>query len=342
MKTYKVTFTPLEPYFFGNEKGFAYPPAKAEAGESIESGKSQFTNMYFIKSEVLPSQSTILGALRYHFLPVKKSSWNYDEADKRNNAEAVGDNSFSPDEDRTFGKIRKLSPVFICKDNERLVRVPMNHTQGKAVYTPFGNFETVVTPSGERLYTRDYNAKDGVSSEYMRLSDGGIVSSQDIFETEIRIGINRTVTQKGFFKKEYSMLQKGCSFGIYAQLEEGLDVKNGIVFLGQGKSAFALEFKEEENTLAEALESLLPEGVVYCLGDVFAGPEIYENAKFSVTDTKTYRAYSRQGSKVRKDSVLYRIITAGSVFIPVDKEAFSASVRKDNLNIIGYNEIIVK
>ena len=92
----------------------------------------------------------------------------------------------------------------------------------------------------------------------------------------------------------------------------------------------------------EAVERYLPEGVAYCCGDVFVGPEIYENSKFSVTDTKTYRAYSRQGARLRKDSVLYRVITAGSIFIPIDKEAFVTSIKKDNLNIIGYNEIIVK
>ena len=342
MKTYKVTFTPMEPYFFGNEKGFKYPVAKSDMVKTEQNGKSQFTNMYYIKSESLPSQSTLLGALRYHFLPVKKSSWDYDETDKKTNADAVGTESFSPDRDRTFGKIKKISPMFICNDKDILVRVPMNHRNGKTVYTPFENFEMMMTPFGERWYTSEYNAKDGVCSDYMKLSDGSIVDCSEIFETEIRIGINRRVNENGFFKKEYSMLHKGYSFGVYIELEDGLDVNNGIVFLGQGKSAFALEFTEEDNTLTEAVERYLPEGVAYCCGDVFVGPEIYENSKFSVTDTKTYRAYSRQGTRVRKDSVLYRVITAGSIFIPIDKEAFVTSIKKDNLNIIGYNEIIVK
>ena len=342
MKTYKVTFTPLEPYFFGNEKGFTYPTSKSESVRIEQGEENRFTNMYYIKSELLPSQSTLLGALRYHFLPVKKSRWDYNENDIKLNAETVGAESFNPDADRTFGKIKRISPVFICTDKETLIPVPMNHINGKSVYTPFKKYEIVTTPAGEQLYTSEYNAKDGVSSDYMKISDGGIVSLSDIFKTETRIGINRRTTQNGFFKKEYSMLVKGYSFGTYIELEDSLEVNNGIVFLGQGKSAFTIEFTEESNTLTENIEHYLPEGVAYCFGDMFIGPEIYEYSKFSVTKTKTYRAYSRHGTKVSKDSVLYRIITAGSVFIPVDKESFVAAIKKDNLNRIGYNKMIVK
>ena len=64
MKTYKVTFTPLEPYFFGNEKGFAYPPAKAEAGESIEQAVSR---------EIFEETSLSVCNLRY----VSSQSWPF-------------------------------------------------------------------------------------------------------------------------------------------------------------------------------------------------------------------------------------------------------------------------
>ena len=36
MKTYLVTFKPMEPYFFGNEKNFVYPKSK---DESVKSNK---------------------------------------------------------------------------------------------------------------------------------------------------------------------------------------------------------------------------------------------------------------------------------------------------------------
>ena len=49
MAEYLVRFIPLEPYFFGGERSGVY-------------GKESY---YFTKSEVMPNQSTILGAIRY-------------------------------------------------------------------------------------------------------------------------------------------------------------------------------------------------------------------------------------------------------------------------------------
>lgn len=339
MKTYKVTFTPLEPYFFGNEKGFAYPKQK----DGSQTNKSQFSNQYFIRSEVLTSQSTLLGAMRYHLLPVKRSNWSeYTPEDKALNNEAVGEQSFDPACDRTFGIISKISPVFIQQDGNILVPVPMNHIKGEAAYTPFCEYKTVTTPFGDRYYTEEYNAKDGICTDYMSLADGVIVERSAIFKPETRIGINRFAKKTGFFKKEYYTLNKGFSFGAYITLKGDSDPEDGVLFLGQGKSAFAFSFVEEENKLSEQIKQYLPDGVAYCLGDTFTEPEIYDKCKFSVTDTKTYRAYSKQGGTVSKKDVLYRVISAGSVFIPVDIEAFADFVRKDNVNRIGYNEIIIK
>ena len=351
MKTYKVTFTPLEPYFFGNEKGFKYPVGK---GEHKSGNKSQFTNQYFIRSERLPSQSTLLGALRYHFLPVKKSNWDYCEAERDLNSATVGADGFDPAEDRKFGKLLKISPVFICNSEHNLVPVPMNHKTGyfdetpekkfirNSTYTPFEKYSEVATPLGERLYAEDYDGKIGACTDYMSLTDGAVVERTKIFTTEIRIGINRRTTRNGFFKKEYCMLQPGYSFGAFVDLEDDLEVNDGVVFLGQGKSAFAFNFVLAENTLASDVKKYLPEGVAYCLGDTFASPEIYGRSKFTVTDTKTYRVYSKKGVSVTKNDELYRVITAGSIFIPIDKEDFAKTIYKENLNRIGYNEIIIR
>ena len=65
-KTYLLTFTPQEPYFFGNEKSFTYPGQK---------NGGQYGNRYYVKSEQTPSQSTLFGALRYLMIPVKKHNY---------------------------------------------------------------------------------------------------------------------------------------------------------------------------------------------------------------------------------------------------------------------------
>ena len=63
MKKLQLKFTPLEPYFFGNEKTFSFPNSK-DGG--------QLRNSYLIKSESIPSQTTLFGTIRYLLLPHKK------------------------------------------------------------------------------------------------------------------------------------------------------------------------------------------------------------------------------------------------------------------------------
>ena len=52
----KVVLKPLAPYFFGNERGLQYNDNKTQMGNA---------RRYFIRSNVLPNQSALLGALRY-------------------------------------------------------------------------------------------------------------------------------------------------------------------------------------------------------------------------------------------------------------------------------------
>ena len=72
MTRYLLRFTPLEPYFFGNERGLKYP-----------GNKSQYQNLYFVRSENTPSQTTILGTLRFLVLQANGRSANdYSELKK--------------------------------------------------------------------------------------------------------------------------------------------------------------------------------------------------------------------------------------------------------------------
>ena len=110
MKQYLMKLTPLEAYFFGNEKSFKYPK---------QENSGQMSNQYYIKSESVPAQTTLLGMLRYLLLPVKKNNFSdYTDDDKKLNAEAVGASSFDFEQkDSSFGKIKGISPVFLLKDD---------------------------------------------------------------------------------------------------------------------------------------------------------------------------------------------------------------------------------
>ena len=130
MATYLIKFKPIDPWFFGNEKSFAFPGSTAESGYRVS---------YFARSETLPSQSAILGTLRYLMLPHKKAWKDYSEDEIKQNNDAVGKESFDIDYKPTeseptqeFGCIKKISPVFIMKNDEILIPLPLVHNAKKS------------------------------------------------------------------------------------------------------------------------------------------------------------------------------------------------------------------
>ena len=339
MKTFLVTLKPLEPYFFGNEKNFVYPKAK---DETEKANNSQLSNSYFIKSEYMPSQSTVLGALRYVLLPVKKSNWDYTEAEKKMNSETIGKNSFNPNQNNDFGKIKSVSPVFLYDGVTALIPTPFDHICDRKKYTPFSKYSEVKTPDSTYLCAEEYNSKNGVTSDYMQLSDGAIISFDSLFTSVTRMGINRRVNEKGLFKKTYRQLNNKYAFAVYLDLDDDLAPENTVVYLGQGKSTFALSFEEKENNIENEIKQYLRDDVVYFLGDAFVFDTVYKNCKFAVTKTKTYRAFQRVRNKVSKDTVLYNLISAGSVVIPHNKAEFVDFVNNEKVDLIGYNKIVTK
>ena len=334
MKTYLVTLTPQEPYFFGNEKTFLFEKEK---------NQGQRGNSYFIRSERTPLQSTLMGLMRYILMPYK----DFDHADE--NAPVIGKESFKIDaENQSFGVIKSLSPLFLMKNGEKYIVAPFDCKPNVSAYTPFSNYKRINTVDGEKLFTPDYDPKEGISDSYMKLSDGVIVPSYDIFGKETRVGnlkSERGNNKKGFFKKEYVYLKDDFCFAFYAELDDSAVIpeEKTQAFLGQGKSLFTVAFIEQENTLESEVKKLLPEGVSYCLSDVFADAEILKHSQFSIVETRDYRAYmTNPGGRITKDSVLYKLIKAGSVFFVNGKAQFGILTDKTNCRLAGFNCIVTK
>ena len=333
MKTYLVTLTPQEPYFFGNEKTFLFEK---------EENQGQRGNSYYIRSERTPLQSTLMGMMRYILMPYK------DHKHPEQNAPVIGAGSFKIDaENQSFGVIKKLSPLFVVNGGEKYVATPFDCIADSERYTPFSDYKTVETNSGKKLVTDEFVAKKGIADSYMKLSDGKTVPSYEIFGKETRVG-NIKVTsgknEKGFFKKEYVFLKNNFCFAFYAELDDSAVIPTGgktTAFLGQGKSLFSVSFEEQENNLESEVKKLLPADIHYCLSDVFADSDVLERCKFAVVETRDYRAYiTNPDGRITKDPVLYKLIKAGSVFINSDKEKFDALTQKPNCQIAGFNCIV--
>ncbi len=367
-KTYKVTFKPVEPYFFGNEKNFAFPGQKQ---------KSIYAASYFIRSEKIPSQSTVLGALRYIFLPYKWENFSPADADGKNkdkqaaNDKAIGPTSFDIDSEdaQEFGVIKKISPVFICGENEfkekvTLIPTPMDHNRKDQkserthkdscekihIYSPFDDYKSVKTTESTKYYAEDFDVKEGLEHSWVSLEKREIYPERELFESDLRIGINRVEKNDGFFKKEYCMLKGNFAFAVYAELDLDSLPMSACVFLGQGKSAFTVTFTEEENNLEGRVEEFLSKDIdkradasfIYCLGDAFVSDFDNESVLFCAIDTKDYRAFkTRERGRIEKGGTLYRLIKAGGIIITDNPKEWVAKNMKENANKIGFNAYVI-
>lgn len=365
MPKYLVKLTPLEPYFFGGERTFGFDMAKGQVQK------------YYIVSEKVPSQTTLFGTLRYIILSQKNALIG--GIDEKNAATYVGAESFSFEtarrgEEQPFGKISKISPLFLIKDEKTddkksmcekwLVPTPYNHNPGdknnpKMKYTPFTMTELPVTLSGGfTIYPEDYKTKNGYGGGYTSLSDLTIIKDDDIFKTEVRTGINSHRTEDitngieddgSFFKKERKMLKKDYSFAFIAELEEEMECTLGIVFMGQDKSPFRYEIKETEEDLTKCVEKAF-QGVncstlQYALSDIMPVGEQFhpndESLKYYIADTKVLRNLETKNysakeyhARLKKSPTLYKLMRAGAVFFTENKLYENEALEKIGLNII--------
>lgn len=257
MGKYLIKLKPLEPYFFGGERTFGFGK------------KTKQKQPYYIVSEYTPSQPTLFGTLRYIVLAQNNAlieqSDNDQEKDEKLDRikELVGENSFSFEkasngEKQTFGKIEKISPLFLIKDEKWYIRTPFNHNPGpknaqNSNYTPFTmeKMESLSVTSGDNtsLFPVDYKAKNGYGGGYVSLDENlDIIPEYKIFQSVVRTGIDSHRTddntqgindENSFFKKERKMLNKEYSFAFIAEVEDSLSAGETVVFMGQDKSPFS-------------------------------------------------------------------------------------------------------
>ena len=358
MSAYRVTFTPSGPYFFGNEKNFQYP------GQEV---KNDFGNLYYIRGERMPLQTTLLGALRYVLLPTKGLG---DNLGSEESVQAIGKASFDIDskEIQGFGKIKKISPVFLRKNEEYFIPTPFDHNcttkkseDGLTYYSPMSDYGEVYTLDGMKLYLRDYDAKYGITDSFMSLSDAHLET--ELFTSDVRVGINRRDrAEGGFFKKEYVALKRGFAFTVFADIDkEDLHGKFFTVLLGQGKVPFSVLFEKEGEDCEKALKTLEKKIVgilkknpvvydrIYCAGDMLTDDGgLYDDMCFAITKTRDYRSFkTKNKGRIEKGSTLHRLVAAGSIFFPEQGKADAAlrickrTTEQQNAANIGFNQMIL-
>ena len=352
---YLCKLKPEGEYFFGGERTFDF---HGEGGK-----KTEEKNDYYIRSEKCPSQSTLLGTLR--FLVLKKEGKLSDKGvpNKDTTKLLIGPESFSISDQNelSFGKIIKITPLMLMDSKgNRLIRTPFNHNKSEN-YKPFLMSGPYKTQLGDNIWLpKDFNVKEGLADNFYDIDENRIIKDSDDFQmfsshehTRIKKREeNNKKNEGGFFKKLYMSLNNEYVFSFYCLAEEGALPEKSTVYMGQDKSLFLFtsELIKKSDPMKEMKERISklekPKfvdakdqdaiKVYYALSDVLQS-ENYQNC-YSMVRKKWFRSMvttnceKNQFRDRKKKSRLYQLFEAGSVFfIDADRnDETSIAEKKDN------------
>lgn len=332
----RIRLTPTGHYFFGGERGFGYDKQL----------KRQMSDSYFIRSLDVPSQTTLFGVLRY-ILGVK-------DGRLRENAERlIGKQSYSLlDENEDFGIIRSISPVYLSKQDYYYIRTPFDHKNG-SVYNPLSRspgvqVDVINYPCREirKVYPSDYNAKAGLPSSFMSLSEKKIVEDNEIFRSSVEVVSRKNKdasgNEDGFAKKEYKRLAQGWSFVFFAELDAiSIPDYNRSAVLGKDSSVFTVDMVEGEEPNVASLFKDREFGFLYFQSPAYisgGAKALIEASDFSILGSESLRVFKTQDSRLRPDydAPLIQLVSAGSIAFSKTKEC----VLNTHAQIAGFNRTI--
>jgi CRISPR-associated protein Cmr3 len=330
-----LKITPVDYYFFG--------------AENIN-GITKEAN-YFQKSNKLPQQTTILGALRYALLLNAKSNvfLNNKIIDKEKASALIGEKSFDLSETEfSFGSIMSISPVFLIHNNERFIPCPIiNETH---------SFELIA----HLPFIKEYNAKDEYGKKY---SNGKEYIEEDkIFKPLILVQNKKDKKTKedAFFKTQYYTLKEDWAFGIEIELsDEELLPVNFTMKMGGENRLFTFE-KIKLEISDKLLDTYISQTyhAITLISDAYI--ELYDakDVEFAIINTIPFRhlqstvketkKYTHRSKKdddfALKESKLTELIEKGSIFYFKDETSSKKIVDKLKINYLqkcGLNHYII-
>ena len=324
-KKYRVELKPLEPYFFAGEKSFGFGKKK-----------KQSYNNYFIRSELFPTQTTLLGTIRYLILKKYNLLTTKDYSNEKEQEKYVGKSSFQiGQKNQSYGMIERLSPLFILNEKgERLVRVPFNQqpksddnlklrSLKEKSYPIFDGSNDENNNNYEMKLLENVNLKkeDDVQKLFYNIDTDGVnklIKQSDIVNSIEKVGINLRIEKEAFFKKEYQYLIKGYRFGFYLEINDDEfekkldDVIEDIVYMGSGKSAFKLvmsktdeNIKEFIDQVKEAFKMSCDDVVYYAMSDIIVDFNKIKKYEIKIAD----KNYLKINKKAKKGYVYASLLT---------------------------------
>jgi len=325
---YLIKLKPLTPFFFGSEKTF---------GE----GKNQ---NYFAKSNPFPQQTTVLGMLRKELLiqaQLFKEHWNcYTPKDKQKIEDLIGKPfRIKINNQNNFGKIKKLSPVFIeCKD-EFYIRRPLfdSNFEFKEI-----TGQTFLNKSMKHIpFIKNYSPKEGLPDGFVASDSKNEKTFEEIFKDFVKVGNAKDKSEDDedkFFKQLFYTLSEDCSFAFFAELD--FDLNPAVVFMGADNSAFKMQVQEANQSFDDLFVNQSEPGKITLLSDALVDEKIYEHCKFAITQIVDFRTIAMNYGKFdKKNNEKYEMLEPGSVLYYSDGQKSEIQKLLDNASLqqIGYN-----
>ncbi len=370
MTKYAVILKPLSSYVFGTERQF---------------GEKRNNENYIVDSLKKPQQTTVLGCIRkeiikQHNILTFRPDWNYSENEKKLIREKIGKESFdmSRKAPQSFGIIQKISPIFLYKTDKDIdedfkmtqenqmskklyMKMPKDHNlieQDKIEnkYVPFEKSQKINSNLGEIRYFTNYDAKKGLSSDYISFDAKDIIKSYELFTVDKSIGINVNQEEDALFKMMKVRLNKHFSFIFTVQIEdkknESFKLQDSVITMGAEKSSFQMLVKEFDKDLIDLInkeEFIKEKNKMIFVSDTFV-KNINNYCECAATQVKDFRnsktdleGRNELRKKYNRNNIKFKAIDNGSVvYIKENKkqELIDKINEHQNAQKIGYNQYI--
>ncbi|GAB6279305.1 MAG: hypothetical protein STSR0006_13110 [Lentimicrobium sp.] len=321
-KTYFVTLTPYQLYFFGREQ------------EEVAD--------YYLKGNPLPQQTALLGMVRYQILKQNDLLKNNKVKDANEAKDWIGEKSFQyTDKDMDFGKIKSLSSCYIVKTDSNDLKK----------YLPtYPEFFHDLRKIGNNYFLPCYDPKKDYALRWRNINKNQDDILEDNFYEEVeRVGINKNYEGKteedSFYKQVWFKMKKGYAFGFYLTLsDESVTFHDADVNLGKENAVFRMNVMED--TLPEESHNNEDNAVVLTC-DAFIKPSILDECLFAACDNVPFRNLcnntdpSHNHYGLHKNNKRIQLIKRGSVFYLDNADKVNNFIKalndETNFKKIGYN-----
>jgi len=308
MAHYLLKIKPIEHFFFGVEKV----------------GNLGNRKPYYLETTEFPQQTSILGLLRYILLLKEGKLGKKDFATDSDVVDLIGKQSFTafPPQELEYGKIKKLSPVFIL-DNSNTAYFTRPQDWGYQFVKKDTGCKVCYGSDENELdfvpFLDGYKAKDGID-QYLISSKGDSIplkfnekTKEGVLLKKAKAGNQKNPERfldtqstkeeienpknEAYYKQEFLYMDNKYAYACVSQIDDDdddlKDFKTVLPFGGE-RSSFAISFEllKDATSVDQYYFSLQPQNdylKIELLSDAYVEQGILSLAIFAVCDTIGFR-----------------------------------------------------